>query len=58
LEDETHTITTLGEATDHDDEVGGMGTSILIGNHETTVWENDHGNYLVTPRGGRDVDNF
>jgi precorrin-3B C17-methyltransferase len=58
LEDETHTITTLGEATDHDDEVGGMGTSILIGNHETAVWENDHGNYLVTPRGGRDVDDF
>jgi len=58
LEDETHTITTLGEATAHDDEVGGMGTSILIGNHETAVWENDHGNYLVTPRGGRDVDDF
>jgi len=58
LDDETHTITTLGEANDHDDEVGGMGTSILIGNHETAVWENDHGNYLVTPRGGRDVDDF
>ena len=58
LEDETHTITTLGAATDHDDEVGGMGTSILVGNHETTVWENDHGEHLVTPRGGRDVDDF
>ncbi|GAB3704853.1 precorrin-3B C(17)-methyltransferase [Halorubrum pallidum] len=58
LDDETHTITTLGEANDYDDEVGGMGTSILIGNHETTVWENDYGNHLVTPRGGRDVDDF
>ncbi|MFB6090833.1 MAG: precorrin-3B C(17)-methyltransferase [Halobellus sp.] len=58
LDDETHTITTLGEATDHDDEVGGMGTSILIGNHETSVWENREGKYLVTPRGGRDVDDF
>ncbi|MDL5363121.1 precorrin-3B C(17)-methyltransferase [Halalkalicoccus sp. NIPERK01] len=58
LDDETHTITTLGEANDHDDEVGGMGTSILIGNHETTVWENDYGEHLVTPRGGRDVKDF
>ncbi|ACV47984.1 MULTISPECIES: precorrin-3B C(17)-methyltransferase [Halomicrobium] len=58
LEDETHTITTLGAATDHDDEVGGMGTSILVGNHETEVWENDYGKHLVTPRGGRDVDDF
>jgi precorrin-3B C17-methyltransferase len=58
LEDETHTITTLGDATEHDDEVGGMGTSILVGNHETAVWANDHGEYLVTPRGGRDVDDF
>ncbi|MFC6837525.1 precorrin-3B C(17)-methyltransferase [Halomarina ordinaria] len=58
LDDETHTITTLGEATDHDDDVGGMGTSILVGTHETAVWENDHGEYLVTPRGGRDVDDF
>ena len=58
LEDETHTITTLGEADEHDEEVGGMGTSILVGNHETAVWENDHGEHLVTPRGGRDVDDF
>jgi precorrin-3B C17-methyltransferase len=58
VEDETHTITTLGDATDHDDEVGGMGTSILVGTHETNVWENDHGKHLVTPRGGRDVDDF
>ncbi|OYR79425.1 cobalt-precorrin-2 C(20)-methyltransferase, partial [Halorubrum ezzemoulense] len=28
VEDETYTLTTLGEATDHDDEVGGMGTSL------------------------------
>jgi precorrin-3B C17-methyltransferase len=58
LDDETHTITTLGDANDHDDEVGGMGTSILVGTHETTVWENDHRQYLVTPRGGRDVEDF
>ncbi|WP_323674185.1 SAM-dependent methyltransferase [Halorubellus sp. PRR65] len=58
LADETHTITTLGAATEHDDEVGGMGTSILVGTHETEVWENDHGEHLVTPRGGRDVDDF
>ncbi|QHS17358.1 cobalt-precorrin-2 C(20)-methyltransferase [haloarchaeon 3A1-DGR] len=58
LEDETHTVTTLGEATAHDEEVGGMGTSILVGTHETTVWENDQGDHLVTPRGGRDVDDF
>jgi precorrin-3B C17-methyltransferase len=57
-DDETHTITTLGETEAHADEVGGMGTSILVGNHETAVWENDHGKHLVTPRGGRDVDDF
>jgi precorrin-3B C17-methyltransferase len=55
---ETHTITTLGAATEHDETVGGMGTSILVGNHETEVWENDHGEYLVTPRGGREVEDF
>jgi precorrin-3B C17-methyltransferase len=58
VDDETHTITTLGAATTHDDEVGGMGTSILVGTHETRVWENDHGTHLVTPRGGRDVEDF
>ncbi|MFB6304906.1 MAG: precorrin-3B C(17)-methyltransferase [Haloferacaceae archaeon] len=58
VDGETHTITTLAEATEHDDEVGGMGTSILVGTHETEVWENDHGKHLVTPRGGRDVDDF
>ncbi|MEF8808265.1 precorrin-3B C(17)-methyltransferase [Natronomonas sp.] len=58
LEDETHTITTLGEATEHDEKVGGMGTSILVGTHESHEWSNDHGNYLVTPRGGREVEDF
>jgi precorrin-3B C17-methyltransferase len=58
LDDETHTITTLGEATEHDEKVGGMGTSILIGTHESHEWSNDHGNYLVTPRGGREVEDF
>jgi precorrin-3B C17-methyltransferase len=56
--DETHTITTLGEATEHDGKVGGMGTSILVGNHETATWSNDYETYLVTPRGGRDVEDF
>ncbi|WP_336342699.1 precorrin-3B C(17)-methyltransferase [Halalkalicoccus ordinarius] len=55
---EDRTITTLGEATEHDDEVSGMGTSLLIGTHETEVWENDYERFLVTPRGGRDVDDF
>ncbi|WP_135533757.1 precorrin-3B C(17)-methyltransferase [Halostella pelagica] len=55
---ESQTITTLGEATDHDDKVAGMGTSLVIGNHETEVWSNDYEQFLVTPRGGRDVDDF
>ncbi|SFS76091.1 precorrin-3B C(17)-methyltransferase [Halostagnicola kamekurae] len=55
---EDHFITTLGEAAAHDDKVSGMGTSLIIGNHETETWENDDRTYLVTPRGGRDVDNF
>jgi len=58
LDDETYTLTTLGEATEHDDEVGGMGTSLIVGTHETEVWENDYDRFLVTPRGGRDVDDF
>ncbi|SHH00942.1 precorrin-3B C(17)-methyltransferase [Halobaculum gomorrense] len=58
LDGETYTITTLGEATEHDDKVGGMGTSILVGTHETEVWRNDYRPYLVTPRGGRDVEDF
>ncbi len=55
---ETHTITTLGEVDDHAEEIGGMGTSIIVGTAETRVWENDYRSYLVTPRGGRDVENF
>ena len=58
LDDETFSITTLGDAKAHDDDVGGMGTSILIGTHETEPWSNDYQTYLVTPRGGRDVDDF
>ncbi|CAJ53136.1 precorrin-3B C(17)-methyltransferase [Haloquadratum walsbyi] len=58
LDDETHTICQLDEATTHDDKVGGMGTSIIVGNHETTVWRNDTRAFLVTPRGGRDVEDF
>ncbi|TKX77493.1 cobalt-precorrin-2 C(20)-methyltransferase, partial [Halorubrum sp. SD626R] len=58
VDGETYTLTTLGEATEHDEEVGGMGTSILVGTHETEVWENDYRDYLVTPRGGRDVEDF
>ncbi|ELY69979.1 precorrin-3B C(17)-methyltransferase [Natrinema versiforme] len=55
---ESKFITTLGEAADHDDKVSGMGTSLIIGNHETETWRNDDRTYLVTPRGGRDVDDF
>ncbi|RKD97469.1 precorrin-3B C(17)-methyltransferase [Halopiger aswanensis] len=55
---ESQFITTLGEAADHDDKVSGMGTSLIIGNHETETWLNDDRTYLVTPRGGRDVDDF
>ena len=55
---EDHVITTLGEATAHDDEVSGMGTSLIIGNHETETWSNDYRTYLVTPRGGRDIEDF
>ncbi|MFW6337198.1 MAG: cobalt-precorrin-2 C(20)-methyltransferase, partial [Phycisphaeraceae bacterium] len=55
---EGHFVTTLGEAAGHDDKVSGMGTSLIIGTHETTTWSNDDRTYLVTPRGGRDVDDF
>lgn len=55
---ENEFITSLGEAADHDDKVSGMGTSLLIGNHETETWSNDDRTYLVTPRGGRDVEDF
>ncbi len=55
---ESQFITTLGEAADHDDKVSGMGTSLIIGNHETETWSNDDRTYLITPRGGRDVENF
>ena len=58
LDGETFTITTLGEAADHEEDVGGMGTSLLVGTHETEAWSNDHKTHLVTPRGGRDVDDF
>jgi precorrin-3B C17-methyltransferase len=58
LDDETHTITTLGDLPEHDEKVGGMGSSILVGTHETETWANDHREYLVTPRGGRDVEDF
>lgn len=55
---EEHFVTTLGEASEHDDRVSGMGTSLIIGNHETTTWQNDYRTYLVTPRGSREVDDF
>lgn len=58
VDGETHTITTLGELDQHADKVGGMGTSIVVGNHETETWANDYNEFLVTPRGGRDVDDF
>ena len=55
---ESEFITTLGEAADHDDKVSGMGTSLIIGNHETETWSNDDRTYLVTPLVGSDVDEF
>ena len=58
LAGERRTITSLGAVEAHADEVGGMGTSILIGTHETEVWTNAEGEHLVTPRGGRDVEDF
>ena len=58
LEDETHTITTLGETDEHSEKVGGMGTSILVGTADSHGWENDYGDFLVTPRGGREVEDF
>ncbi len=58
LDDETHTITTLGETDEHSEKVGGMGTSILIGTADSHEWENDYESYLVTPRGGREVEDF
>ena len=58
LDDETETITTLGELPDHSEAVGGMGSSIVVGTHETEVWDNDYEQFLVTPRGGRDVEDF
>jgi precorrin-3B C17-methyltransferase len=35
-----------------------MGSSIVVGTHETEHWANDYREFLVTPRGGRDVDDF
>ena len=58
LDDETETFCRLDEATDHDEEVGGMGTSIIVGNSETERWGNDYEQFLLTPRGGRDVEDF
>jgi precorrin-3B C17-methyltransferase len=58
LDDETETITTLGELPEHSEEVGGMGSSIVVGTHETEEWTNDYSDFLVTPRGGRDVEDF
>lgn len=51
-------ITTLGEAASHDDKVSGMGTSLIIGTHETRTQRTGDRTYLVTPRGGRDVEDF
>jgi precorrin-3B C17-methyltransferase len=58
LDDETETITTLAALPDHEEEVGGMGSSIVVGTAETRQWANDHETFLVTPRGGRDVEDF
>lgn len=48
---EFRTITTLGAATSVADAIKPTGTSVLIGTADTQVWETDHGQYLITPRG-------
>ena len=55
---ESHVVTTLGDAANHEKDVSGMGSSLIIGNCETKTWSNDDRTYLVTPRGGRDVGEF
>ncbi|MCL7475492.1 MAG: precorrin-3B C(17)-methyltransferase [Methanosarcinales archaeon] len=45
-EGESVTVTTLGEALDHDDEVD-MSTTVIIGNSESRIW----GSKMITPRG-------
>ncbi len=45
-EGEVVSVTTLGEALDHDDEVD-MRTTVIIGNSESRIW----GSKIITPRG-------
>lgn len=55
---EDTTITTLGAAPDHAAAVGGMGTAILIGTTDTSVFETDLDRFLLTPRGENAVEEF
>jgi precorrin-3B C17-methyltransferase len=55
---ESVTLTTLGDLPGHAEDIGGMGTAILVGTTESTVWTNDYRDYLVTRRGDRDVEDF
>ena len=45
-EGESVSVTTLGEAMDHDDDVD-MRTTVIIGNSESRIW----GSKIITPRG-------
>ncbi|MFT4890980.1 MAG: precorrin-3B C17-methyltransferase [Halobacteriales archaeon] len=55
---ETYGITTLGDLRDHLADADAASTAVVVGTTDTRVWRNDYRPYLVTPRGGRDVDEF
>ncbi|XGI84519.1 precorrin-3B C(17)-methyltransferase [Halorutilales archaeon Cl-col2-1] len=55
---EVYRVTNVGEMKEYSDEISGMGVSVLVGNSKTEVWEADDRDYLVTPRGGRDIEDF
>ncbi|MDO9517139.1 MAG: precorrin-3B C(17)-methyltransferase [Methanosarcinaceae archaeon] len=48
--DEEAIVTTLGEVLDYDDWVD-MRTTILIGNSESRIWDNNGKKLIITPRG-------
>ncbi|MEF8757109.1 MAG: SAM-dependent methyltransferase [Halobacteriales archaeon] len=55
---ETYAITTLGGLRDHLADAAAASTTVVVGSADTRVWRNDYRPYLVTPRGGRDVEEF
>ncbi|MGP8321901.1 MAG: precorrin-3B C(17)-methyltransferase [Methanosarcinaceae archaeon] len=48
--DEESIVTTLGDVLEYDDWVD-MRTTVLIGNSESRIWENDFEKLIITPRG-------